>query len=78
MVPDLARRFAGNDTRLAQVIGRSFAAGDVADVIEKIIGVFVEQREGDERFIDVVRRIGLDPFKHRVYGTPAKKEAAHV
>ncbi|WP_341675938.1 nitrite/sulfite reductase [Niveibacterium sp. SC-1] len=68
----------GNDTRLAQVIGRSFAAGDVADVIEKIIGVFVEQREGDERFIDVVRRIGLDPFKHRVYGTPAKKEAAHV
>ena len=40
--------------------------------------VFVENREGDERFIDAVHRLGLEPFKTRVYGTAVKKEAAHV
>ncbi|MCX9157737.1 nitrite/sulfite reductase [Niveibacterium sp. 24ML] len=70
----------GNETTLASVIGRAFAAADVPDVISKIIDVYVEQREGDEPFIDVVRRLGLDPFKARVYGAPAtaKKELANV
>ncbi|MCL2657726.1 MAG: nitrite/sulfite reductase [Betaproteobacteria bacterium] len=68
----------GNATRLGQVIGRAFAAHEVPDVIEKIIAVFVEQREGDERFIDVVQRLGLAPFKARVYGIPAKEEVTHA
>ncbi len=71
----------GNEATIGSVIGRAFAAADVPDVISKIISVFVEQREGEELFIDVVRRIGLDPFKARVYGTPAaapKKELANV
>ena len=68
----------GNETRLGQVIGRSFAADEVPNVIEKIINVFVENREGDERFIDAVHRLGLEPFKTRVYGAAVKKEAAHV
>ena len=37
------------------------------DVIEKIINVYVDQRTEDERFIDTYRRIGIDPFKERVY-----------
>ena len=49
-----------------QVIA-SFAQDDMADVIEKIINVYVEQRTEDERFIDTFRRIGIDPFKERVY-----------
>jgi sulfite reductase (NADPH) hemoprotein beta-component len=39
----------------------------MADVIEKVIKVYVEQRTEDERFIDTYRRIGIDPFKERVY-----------
>ncbi len=68
----------GNETRLGQIIGRSFAANEVPNVVEKIINVFVDNREGDERFIDVVHRLGLEPFKTRVYGATVKKEVAHV
>ena len=40
---------------------------EMADVIEKIINVYVEQRTEDEQFLDTFRRIGIDPFKERVY-----------
>ena len=46
---------------------RSFAQDDMADVIEKLIAVYVEQRTEEERFIDTYQRIGIDPFKERVY-----------
>ncbi|UXY14585.1 nitrite/sulfite reductase [Chitiniphilus purpureus] len=66
----------GNAAAIGKVIGPSFAQDEMPDVIAKIIGVFVEAREGDERFIDVVERIGIDPFKHRVYGgKTVRKEA---
>jgi sulfite reductase (NADPH) hemoprotein beta-component len=61
----------GNQTSLGKVIGRSFAAADVPDVISKIVDVYVAQRSAGERFIDTVRRIGLDPFKLGVYGAAA-------
>ncbi len=47
-----------------RVIGPSFAADEVADVIESVIDTYRTQRSGQaERFIDTVRRIGLEPFK---------------
>ena len=57
----------GNDAALGKVIGPSFAAADVPDVIARIVDVFVGNRHDDERFIDTVRRIGPEPFKERVY-----------
>jgi sulfite reductase (NADPH) hemoprotein beta-component len=57
----------GNDASLGKVIGPSFAAAEVPDVIVRLIDVYVEERHPDERFIDTVRRIGLEPFKGRVY-----------
>jgi sulfite reductase (NADPH) hemoprotein beta-component len=57
----------GNDATLGKVIGPSFAAAEVPDVIERLIDVYVERRHPDERFIDTVRRLGLEPFKERVY-----------
>ena len=36
-------------------------------MIEKVIGVYVEHRTEDEQFLDTFRRIGIDPFKERVY-----------
>jgi sulfite reductase (NADPH) hemoprotein beta-component len=59
----------GNDAALGKVIGPSFAAADMPDVVARLIDTYVEQRHADERFIDTVRRIGLDPFKERVYAT---------
>ncbi|MGE6191259.1 nitrite/sulfite reductase [Stutzerimonas stutzeri] len=58
---------SGREASLGQILGPSFAQDSMPDVIEKIINVYVEQRTEDEQFIDTYRRIGIDPFKERVY-----------
>ena len=62
---------------LGEVIGPSVARAEVPDVIERLIECYLEEREADaERFIDVVHRIGIEPFKERVYGS-THQEPAH-
>jgi sulfite reductase (NADPH) hemoprotein beta-component len=46
-----------------KVIGPSFAADEVPDVIESVIQTYRTQRDAGERFIDTIRRVGIDPFK---------------
>ncbi|UNG20727.1 nitrite/sulfite reductase [Stutzerimonas zhaodongensis] len=58
---------SGRNASLGQILGPSFAQDVMPDVIEKVIGVYVEQRTEDEQFLDTYRRIGIDPFKERVY-----------
>jgi sulfite reductase (NADPH) hemoprotein beta-component len=59
----------GNNAALGKVIGPSVSQSEVPDVIERLIERYLERREGDqERFVDVVRRIGIEPFKESVYG----------
>ena len=61
---------------LGKVIGPSFARDQVVAVIEKLIECYLERRDSDaERFIDVVQRIGVEPFKEKVYGRPDQKPA---
>jgi hypothetical protein len=50
------------------VIGPSFSAAEIPDVIERLVSTFVRYRENEERFVDTVQRIGLEPFKEQVYG----------
>jgi sulfite reductase (NADPH) hemoprotein beta-component len=57
----------GNAAALGQVIGPSFAAAEMADVVEKLIDTYLALRHADERFVDTVDRVGLAPFKARVY-----------
>ena len=66
----------GLGASLGKVIGPSFAQGDMADVVEKLVGTYVDLRIEDERFIDTVKRLGIEPFKVSVYGN--KKETAEV
>ncbi|MBI3044849.1 MAG: nitrite/sulfite reductase [Betaproteobacteria bacterium] len=59
----------GAPAALGKVIGPSFARADVPGVIERLIEVYLERRDSEEeRFVDVVWRIGVEPFKERVYG----------
>ncbi|MCQ4278147.1 nitrite/sulfite reductase [Pseudomonas stutzeri] len=58
---------SGRNASLGQILGPSFAQDVMPDVIEKVIGVYVEYRTEDEQFLDTFRRIGIDPFKERVY-----------
>ncbi|MFZ2826224.1 nitrite/sulfite reductase [Hydrogenophaga sp.] len=55
-------RLSGESTP-GKVIGPSFAANEMTDVIEAVINTYREQRDGRETFIDTVKRIGIDPFK---------------
>ncbi|WP_448723950.1 nitrite/sulfite reductase [Pseudomonas farris] len=57
----------GKNSALGKVIGPSFSAAEVPDVIERIIATFVRYRESEELFVDTFARIGLEPFKERVY-----------
>jgi sulfite reductase (NADPH) hemoprotein beta-component len=62
---------------LGKVIGPSFARAEVPDVIERLIECYLKHRDGEvERFVDVVHRIGVEPFKESVYGN-ANQRAAH-
>ena len=66
----------GSNAALGQVIGPSFAAVEMPDVIAKLIDTYIDVRHEDELFVDTVHRVGLAPFKSRVYGNA--KEHAHV
>jgi sulfite reductase (NADPH) hemoprotein beta-component len=59
---------AREDAALGEVIGPSVPQSDVAGTIQKLVDVYVEEREEEERFIDTVRRLGIEPFQNRVYG----------
>ena len=46
-----------------KVVGPSFTALEVPDVIEAVLGVFQAQRQGRETFVDALKRVGFDSFK---------------
>jgi sulfite reductase (NADPH) hemoprotein beta-component len=56
---------------LGAVIGPSVPKSDVAETIARLLAVYVEQRQPEERFLDTVRRLGVKPFKERVYAASA-------
>ncbi len=58
---------ASNDASLGDVLGPSFGADDMPEVIQKLVNVYVENRSAEELFIDTYRRIGATPFKEKVY-----------
>jgi sulfite reductase (NADPH) hemoprotein beta-component len=44
--------------------------GEAADVVEDIVEAYLALRaRPDELFIDTVKRLGVEPFKERVYAT---------
>ncbi|MBK8972765.1 MAG: nitrite/sulfite reductase [Hahellaceae bacterium] len=59
---------SGLNASIGQILGPSFARDQMPDVIQTILDTYVEQRESEELFVDTFRRIGLKPFKERVYG----------
>jgi sulfite reductase (NADPH) hemoprotein beta-component len=62
---------AGKDSSLGQILGPSFSRAHVTRVIEQILGVYLDCRARDETFIQCFRRIGLEPFKAKVYAQAA-------
>ena len=59
----------GRNAAIGKILGPSFGAEDMADVIAKILHVYVAERLDDEAFLQTYDRIGIDPFKEAVYAT---------
>ncbi|WP_404362443.1 nitrite/sulfite reductase [Marinobacter sp.] len=55
------------DASIGKILGPSFAREHMPEVIEKILDVYVANRTEEEPFLDTYRRIGIAPFKERVY-----------
>jgi sulfite reductase (NADPH) hemoprotein beta-component len=67
----------GNQSAIGKIIGPSFSAGQMPEVIDRIIQVYLRERSEGERFIDTAQRLGIAPFKEFVYATPIKTIEHH-
>jgi len=52
---------------LGKVLGPSFSRQEVPNIVRKLLDVYVEKRQQGEEFLDVYNRLGVAPFKERVY-----------
>ncbi|MBT8515395.1 nitrite/sulfite reductase [Polynucleobacter paneuropaeus] len=62
----------GNDASIGKVIGPSFYADEIPDVITNVINTYVAQRNEEESFIETYRRLGVAPFKEAAYKDKSK------
>jgi sulfite reductase (NADPH) hemoprotein beta-component len=61
-----------------KVIGPSFAADEVPDVIEAVIETYRDRRAANEHFIDTVKRVGIDAFKAPANAVRRSTAPAHA
>ena len=64
-------KLGGDATETAAVgavTGKGFEADELIDAIERMVDFYLTQKQGEERFLDTYRRIGMDPFKEVLYG----------
>ncbi len=51
------------------ILGPSVDYDSVPDVVESIVGIYLQLRQDGERFIDTYRRVGIAPFKEVLHAT---------
>ena len=59
---------ASENARLGDITGPGFSQDELIDGIERMVDFYLENKEGDERFIDSYKRLGLPKFKEVLYG----------
>ncbi|MHA7817830.1 MAG: nitrite/sulfite reductase [Pseudohaliea sp.] len=57
----------GKEASLGAILGPSFRREAMPDVIETLLRVYLDHRLEEETFLQTLRRIGMQPFKERVY-----------
>ena len=57
----------GADTSLGTITGPGFDENGIVDAVERATDFYLAQKQGDERFLDTYRRIGMAPFKEAIY-----------
>jgi sulfite reductase (NADPH) hemoprotein beta-component len=60
---------ADEKAAIGDIVGRAFSSDEVVDAVETIIGVYLDVRDEGELFVDTCKRVGLDPFREKLYAT---------
>jgi len=55
------------DASIGKIVGPAFSYDDIVPAVTNVLETFVSLREDDERFLDCYRRVGMAPFKERLY-----------
>ncbi len=55
------------EASIGKILGPSFKQEDIPEVIEKLLSTYVTLRTEEESFLETYRRVGIAPFKERVY-----------
>ncbi|MEY4717719.1 MAG: hypothetical protein RL563_337, partial [Pseudomonadota bacterium] len=56
-----------NEAKIGDRLGPAIAKNNITSAITDILDVYTKQRLEDEAFLQTVKRIGLEPFKEKVY-----------
>ncbi len=59
---------ATENAAIGKIVGPAFSYDDVVDAVETIVNTYVETREDGESFLETYARLGLGPFKEKLYG----------
>lgn len=58
---------ADENAAIGQITGRAFTEENIVDAIETVVTTYTDLRADGERFIDTYNRVGMAPFKERLY-----------
>jgi len=58
---------ATEDAAVGKILGPAFAYDDVVDAVENVVATYIDIREDDETFNQTVARVGIKPFKEKLY-----------
>ena len=68
---------SAEDISIGKILGPAFSYDQITDAIETVIDTYIDLRsEPSERFIDTYRRVGIEPFKEKVYGSSKERRPA--
>lgn len=56
-----------NEAAIGERLGPAVAKDQITTAVTDILDVYVQQRLEDEAFLQTVKRVGLEPFRERVY-----------
>ena len=62
---------ATENAAIGERLGPGVTGDDVPETIERIVDIYLAERQKGERFIDTYRRVGIDRFKGAIHATDA-------
>ncbi len=69
----------GHDASIGEILGRAFPRTEIVNAVDKVLSTYLKlRRSSEDSFIDVVRRLGLGPFKEVLYPAPPRQETTHA